>query len=1185
LAFDAGAIEASLKVDLSKFDSDMAKAEARADALTKDARKLRVAAEFDDASLSKARKAFTDLDNAISRDAANRLKSGSNGSVLGALNALFSPHQIAGSPSPQQSASQGLLGRMADVTGTSGSTNNSGNQASSLLSSLTSTNTSPTVTQDIRQKLIGGGVPAPGTVTEDVRQKLIGSIAAPGSVTEDVRPVMDRAAEAKLESDMGDAGDKSGKSFTQKFSAHITSMLASLTGGAAGGGGGGSLGSLLADSSGNEESGPAGKLLNSGGIAGGALPGVAGISGFAATITGLGAALVAVLPAITGVVAGLGAIGGGFAILMETDKSFKADVTSTFSGIEKVMGQAAQPLVGPLESALKQLSGFIHQIEPDLKAVFADSAPLIEPLVKGFEELMSGAGPGFLALIKSALPDFQQFGGSLADLGKDLGSMFSDFSKDSGPSATILRSIMDVVGSLLPFIGKLGEILTSAVAPAFADFSKALSSVLPSLTPLLSILGSLAGAVLTDLAGMLTPIASLLSGLAPSFVTLGGVAKTLFTTLENAGVFAILGDSLENIAKPLANLINALVSGVAPALPPLISLVGDLSGVFITLVSAGLGVLISALAKLITFLSPVLPVIVELIGVYKLWTIAQGLLDVAMDTNPIGLFVIAVALLVGAIVELVDHWSTIWGEIKTISDAVWQFLLSDVLDPMENWFTKTAPQMWANTISQLKAIFVTPFETAWRATWSFLQGIGTDFSNFFTKTIPGYFDSLISAVKSRFVTPFENDVKAVYTWLVSNVGTPLLTLFTKTIPGYFTTAVSAVGDAWGKIENIVKAPINWIITNPIDDLIKVFDDISKVVGGPQIPTLKGMAAGGKVTAGTTGTADDVLARLSKGETVVSEQHSRLLAPLFRLLGIPGYSGGGQAGALGITAASSPASSSGILSDVGDVAKALVALATGNSTALGNAITAFVGTGSGSGATGDLAKILTGVPVTLVKDAVTTLLGVGGVSGGNPTLKGAAPPAGSSGGAVEALAKAMAARLGWTGALWNDLDDVEMREAGWNLTAQNPTSDAYGIAQFINGPSEYAQYGGNSTTALGQVTAFLNYVMQRYHGPAGALAHEEEFGWYDQGGWMRGVGINTTGSPEAVLTPAESRAFVAMAGQADGQGGRSLSGQMERMIGVMDSVPARTAGGLHQALNSATAAQVHRSAHRAARHRW
>ena len=67
----------------------MQKAKAKLDELTRD-HKVRISAVFDNASLSKASKMFADLDNMISRDAAQRLKSDPQGSVLGALNSLFS---------------------------------------------------------------------------------------------------------------------------------------------------------------------------------------------------------------------------------------------------------------------------------------------------------------------------------------------------------------------------------------------------------------------------------------------------------------------------------------------------------------------------------------------------------------------------------------------------------------------------------------------------------------------------------------------------------------------------------------------------------------------------------------------------------------------------------------------------------------------------------------------------------------------------------------------------------------------------------------------------------------------------------------------------------------------------------------------------------------------------------------
>src|ERR1700692_2884244 len=98
MAFDAGAIEAELTVKTGKFYSDLEKAQAKLDALTKD-HKVKISAVFDSGSISQARSMFATLDNMLSRDAAQRLKSSPQGSVLGALNSLFSPHPVTGAPS------------------------------------------------------------------------------------------------------------------------------------------------------------------------------------------------------------------------------------------------------------------------------------------------------------------------------------------------------------------------------------------------------------------------------------------------------------------------------------------------------------------------------------------------------------------------------------------------------------------------------------------------------------------------------------------------------------------------------------------------------------------------------------------------------------------------------------------------------------------------------------------------------------------------------------------------------------------------------------------------------------------------------------------------------------------------------------------------------------------------------
>jgi hypothetical protein len=112
----------------------------------------------------------------------------------------------------------------------------------------------------------------------------------------------------------------------------------------------------------------------------------------------------------------------------------------------------------------------------------------------------------------------------------------------------------------------------------------------------------------------------------------------------------------------------------------------------------------------------------------------------------------------------------------------------------------------------------------------------------------------------------------------------------------------------------------------------------------------------------------------------------------------------------------------------------------------------------------------------------------------------------------------ASQYGWSGKEWDALYAVIMRESGFRNTAQNPTSTAYGMFQFLNGT--WAGYGVPKTSdPTQQAVAGLRYIKARYHDPLGALAHEQQYGWYDNGGYLRPgmVGLNGTGKPEPVFT--------------------------------------------------------------------
>lgn len=138
-----------------------------------------------------------------------------------------------------------------------------------------------------------------------------------------------------------------------------------------------------------------------------------------------------------------------------------------------------------------------------------------------------------------------------------------------------------------------------------------------------------------------------------------------------------------------------------------------------------------------------------------------------------------------------------------------------------------------------------------------------------------------------------------------------------------------------------------------------------------------------------------------------------------------------------------------------------------------------------------------------------LMGTGVPKGGFPSSAGGGGNAAIGGGSLQAIAMALLRQYGWANQ-WPSFNALENSEAGWRMNARNPGSGAYGLAQFIHGPSEYFQYGGNPSTALGQLTAMMNYIAQRYpSGPNEAWAFHQRNNYYGKGGTVPAMAAGGT----------------------------------------------------------------------------
>jgi hypothetical protein len=86
------------------------------------------------------------------------------------------------------------------------------------------------------------------------------------------------------------------------------------------------------------------------------------------------------------------------------------------------------------------------------------------------------------------------------------------------------------------------------------------------------------------------------------------------------------------------------------------------------------------------------------------------------------------------------------------------------------------------------------------------------------------------------------------------------------------------------------------------------------------------------------------------------------------------------------------------------------------------------------------------------------------------------------------------KLGGAGSEFTCLENLWGKESGWNPNAQNPSSTAYGIPQFLN--STWAGTGiAKTSDGYRQIDAGLIYIENRFGSPCGAWAHSQAKGWY------------------------------------------------------------------------------------------
>jgi hypothetical protein len=255
----------------------------------------------------------------------------------------------------------------------------------------------------------------------------------------------------------------------------------------------------------------------------------------------IGGAIAAALAALPAIAAAGGAMAGialGAALLIGTSSaegplySQFHDMTSTLMSVVRT---AALPLVQPLASAFAQIGKWAQALYPELHAVFGSLGPLVAPMTRGFEGLVSGVLPGFLRLMQSAKPAVSAVAGLMSSLGTSLGGMLGKLAPAVKASSQFLSGLSGIISALLPVVGQIANTLASMLGPAMQSLgshdapllAKSILEVLQAVQPLLPGLSQISAEVLQIIPSVAQMLPSL-TGLAGSFL---GMASSVLPTL------------------------------------------------------------------------------------------------------------------------------------------------------------------------------------------------------------------------------------------------------------------------------------------------------------------------------------------------------------------------------------------------------------------------------------------------------------------------------------------------------------------------------------------------------------------------------------------------------------------------------------------------------------------------------
>lgn len=374
-------------------------------------------------------------------------------------------------------------------------------------------------------------------------------------------------------------------------------------------------------------------------------------------------------------------------------KAFDA-LTPTLNKLKAAVSSTFQSGLAP---AVQNLKTLIPQLTPGFKAV----AQAISAVAVNFTSMLkSNANVAILqGLLKSTAVIIQNVGAALAPV-------VQAFLTIAGVAAGTLKQLTSGFGT---------------AATKFAQFITASANsgqLFDWITGGLSALKQL-GQIVVQVGGI---IAAVFSGLSTGAGNLGGTLlptlKAINTALSSGpgqAALQALGTAMSQLGQAIGKDLLGVLQALLPLITSVLTFIGNNAQLVIGLVTG-----IYLLAKAIAVAA----------AASEAWAVIAGVLDIALDSNPIGAIVLAVEALIAVVALIIIYWGPISGFFTKIGKAI-----ADAFHAAIDWVVGA----FHTTVSAITSFF--------GSIGSFFSGIGDKIASAF-QAVVGFFAGLPAKIGS-----------------------------------------------------------------------------------------------------------------------------------------------------------------------------------------------------------------------------------------------------------------------------------------------------------------------------------------------------------------------------------------------------------------------------------------------------